>query len=286
MATSKGPETTEVVLRNGDKSVVTVDFADNYPALAPDEETLELLEENLGSDGENIGVGNFKRVKVPSEQSSSWVITRGGEEQAVKEITGVIVAWKARRSFWLSSDPDGSPPDCSSLDNRIPVPGGLYAVDGERGNQNPTGKCRNCPMAQFGSDPQGGRGTACREQRLLFMVVPGSLFPLVVHVPRTSLKAVQEFMLDLMDSRKKYHQVEIGLSLEKDRNKAGQAYNKIKLRVVRTLEEGECAATKVYSDQIKALVEEFTASFTPDSVTEEGEGGISVAPDEHAEMPA
>lgn len=280
MASNKAPETTEVVLRDGSKGVVTVDFADNYPALAPDEDTLELLEENLGSDGENIGVGNFKRVKVPSGELNSWMITRGGEETAVKEITGVIVAWKARRSFWLSADPDGSQPDCSSLDNRHPVPGGMYAPDGEMGAQNPTGLCNKCPMAAFGSDPKGGRGTACREQRLLFLVVPGSLFPIVVHIPRTSLKAVTEFMLDLMDQRKKYHQIEVGLTLVKDKNKSGQEYNKVKLRLVRTLESGECDATRIYSDQIKALVEEFNASFDAESVVEEGEGGISVAPEE------
>jgi hypothetical protein len=286
MAKTTPAETTEVVLRDGSKGLVTPEFADNYPALAPDEETLELLEENLGSDGENIGVGNFKRVKVPSGEQGAWMLSRAGKTVAEEEITGVIVAWKARRSFWLGTEPDGSAPDCSSLDNRRPVAGGLYAVDGERGSQNPTGACRTCPMAQFGSDPKGGRGTACREQRLLFMVVPGSLFPIVVHVPRTSLKGLTEFMLDLMDQRAKYHQVEVGLSLVKEKNKAGQEYNRIKPRVVRMLEPGERDATKIYSDQIKAMVEEFTANFDPDSVTEEGEGGISVAPDEHAEQPA
>lgn len=274
------PETTEVVLRDGSKGLVTVDFAENYPALAPDEETLELLEENLGADGENIGVGNFKRVKVPSGELDAWMIQREGKPVAEEEITGVIVAWKARRSFWLGAEPDGSAPDCSSLDNRHPVPGGLYAPDGERGSQNPTGKCAKCPMAQFGSDLKGGRGTACREQRLLFLVVPGSLFPIVVHVPRTSLKEVTAFMLDLMDQRRKYYQVEVGLSLVKDKNKSGQEYNKIKLRKLRNLESGECDATKVYGDQIKALIEQVTASFDADSVVEEGEGGISVAPEE------
>jgi hypothetical protein len=272
------PETTEVVLRDGSKDVVTIDFAETYPALAPDEDTLELLEENLGAEGENIGVGNFKRVKVPAEQFNSWMISRGGEDVAQKEITGILVAWKARRSFWINGEPDGSPPDCSSLDNRRPVAGGLYSLDGERGAQNPNGKCATCPMAQFGSDPNGGRGTACREQRLLFLVVPNALFPIVVHIPRTSIKGVTEFMLDLMDQRKKFFQVEVGLSLVKDKNKSGQGYNRVQMRKIRDLESGESMAAKVYGDQVKALIEQMVATFDRESMNEEG--GISVTPEE------
>jgi len=281
MATSKASDTTEIVLRDGSNSVVTVEFADTYPALAPDEETLELLQENLGDDGENIGIGNFKRVKVPSSELNAWMIERAGESVAQKELTGIIVAWKARRSMWLNGEPDGSQPDCHSFDNKRPVSIGLYGPQGERAAQNPQGMCRTCPMAQFGSDPKGGRGTACKEQRLLFLVIPDAMFPLVVHIPRTSIKGVQGFMLDLLDARKKYHQVEVGLSLKKDKNKAGQEYNQVQMRKIRDLEPGECDATKLYGDQIKALVEQAMTDFSESAVSDEG--GISVTPEE---MPA
>jgi hypothetical protein len=279
---NKNPESTEVVLRDGSKGLVTVEFAGTYPALVPDEETLELLEDNLGADGENIGVGKFKRVKVPSGELNSWMVTRSGEDQAVKEITGIMVAWKARRSFWLGGEPDGSAPDCSSLDNRHPVPGGIFSPTGERGAQNPSGKCVNCPMAQFGSDPKGGRGAACKEQRLLFLVVPDALFPIVIHVPRTSIKGVTEFMMDLMNARKKYHQVEVGLTLVKDKNKANQEYNKIKIRKIRDLEPGECDATKLYGTEIRALIDQKMVATFEDTSETDG-GGISVTPEE---MPA
>lgn len=281
MATSKAPETTEIVLRDGSSGVVTVDFAETYPALAPDEETLELLHENLGDDGENIGIGNFKRVKVPSSELSAWMIQRAGESIAQKELTGIIVAWKARRSMWLNGEPDGSQPDCHSLDNKRPVSLGLYGPQGERAAQNPTGMCRTCPMAAFGSDPKGGRGTACKEQRLLFLVIPDAMFPLVVHIPRTSIKGVQEFMLDLLDARKKYFQVEVGLSLVKDKNKVGQEFNRVQMRKIRELEPGESDATKLYGDQIKALIEQAMVDFSESAVSDEG--GISVTPEE---MPA
>lgn len=281
MANAKTPETTEIVLRDGSTGVVTVDFANTYPALAPDEETLELISENLGDDGENIGIGNFKRVKVPGSDFSSWMLSRAGKQVAEEEITGIIVAWKARRSMWLNGEPDGSQPDCHSLDNKRPISLGLYGPNGPNAAQNPQGLCRTCPMAQFGSDPKGGRGTACKEQRLLFLIVPDAMFPLVVHIPRTSIKGVQEFMVDLLNERKKYSQVEVGLKLVKDKNKANQEFNRVQMRKIRDLEPGECDATKLYGAQIKALIETTMVDFSVESTSDNG--GISIVPEE---MPA
>lgn len=268
------PPTTEVVLRNGKTAMISAEFAEKYPGLAPDEETLELLAENLGGDTE-IGVRNFKRVKVPSSDSKSWMINSGGKEIAIRKLRGVLVAWSARRSFWVNGEPDGSRPDCSSVDVKVPLPGGMFAPDGERGAQNPSGKCGTCPMAQFGSDPKGG-GQACKEQRLFYFMTEGAIFPLILHIPRTSIKPATDFMLDLFTERKRYYQVEVEIGLEQTSSKAGQAYNQATFEVIRHLEDDEVAAVKAYSDQIKDLVREFNASFDRDSVVD-ADGGYSVS---------
>jgi len=265
-------ETTEVVLRDGSKALVPQQFAETYPGLAPDPEMLELLEENLGSDAE-IGVRSFPRVKVPSGDTSSWIMKQGGREVAMKTITGIIVSWSARRSMWINGEPDGSSPDCSSTDAKVPVSGGLFAVDGERGNQNPQGKCGTCPMAQFGSATDGNGGQACKEQRLLYVLPHGALFPVIVHVPRTSIESVVSFMISLLQQSKPYYTVEIVVSLEKAKSKAGQEYNRVVLEEIRQLDVNEVAAVKVYAGQIKDLVRQFNASFDRDSVTENSEGG-------------
>lgn len=269
------PATTEVVLRDGSKALVPQVFAETYPGLAPDEEVLALLEENLGDDAD-IGVRNFPRVKVPSGDTSSWMMKQGGKEIATKTITGIMVAWSARRSFWLNGEPDGSPPDCSSTNAKIPVPGGLFALDGERGNQNPQGKCGTCPMAQFGSAPDGNGGQACKEQRLLYVIPHSSLFPVIVHVPRTSIESVTSFMISLLNKGRAYYHVEITVGLEKAKSKAGQEYNRVVLEEVRELSDDEVAAVKVYSGQIKDLVKQFNASFDRDSVAD-ADGGYSVS---------
>jgi hypothetical protein len=272
----KTVETTEVVLRDGSKALVPQQFAMSYPGFAPDEETLELLAENLGDDGAMIGVRNFPRVKVPGGEVSSWMIKQGGKEVAQKRLRGVMVGWSARRSLWTNGEPDGSPPDCASIDNKRPLPGGLYAPDGERGDQNPSGMCANCPMAQFGSDPKGHRGAACKEQRLVYVIIEGALFPLILHIPRTSIASLSEFMIGLLNMQKRYYQVVIDFFLEKAKNKDGQEYNQVVLEVVEDLGDAEMAAVKVYVEQVKGLIWEFNASFTRESVADSGENGYSM----------
>lgn len=263
-------DTTEVVLRDGTAVQVTPDFAARFPALAPSEEMLDLLDANLGD--QDVQLGNFKRIKVPSGDSNSWMVNELGEEVAKKSLKGVLVTWKARRSYWINEgNPDGSQPDCYSLNNKTPVSIGLYHPTGPNGAQNPTGMCANCPMSQRGSSSRGGQGAACREQRLLFLVMEGGLFPVIVHVPRTSIGNLTEFMLDLMQAGKRFDQVEVELTLVKDKNREGQVYNKVVARVSRTLEAGEQQAARLYGGQIKDMVDAAMTDFTP----AEG-GGISV----------
>jgi hypothetical protein len=273
VGTDKGASTQdtaiEVYLRDGSTAMVSADFAANYPGLVPDADTLELLEANFGD--EEIGLGLFKRVKVPSGEFDAWMITKGGESVAAKELTGVMVDWTKRRSLWVDEgEPDGSPPDCSSVDNKAPIPSGMFALDGERGEQNPGGKCLTCPMSKRGSSVRPGGGSACRQQMLFFLVIPGSTFPCVLHVPRTSITSAQQYMLDLMDAKVRYWQVEVGIALEKATNARGQKYNKIKFRTVRRLEPAEAQAAQVYGGQIKDMVTAFNASFIEMPTDDEG----------------
>lgn len=265
-------ETTEVVLRDGQTALVPVEFSTNYPGLAPDEDTALILAENLGD--QDIQLGNFKRIKVPSGELNSWMVPAKGEDKAFKALKGILVAWQARRSFWVDEgNPDGSQPDCYSTDNKVPVSIGMYHPEGARGAQNPQGRCATCPMSKPGSTSQGGRGSACREQRLLFLMLEGSLFPVIVHAPRTSIKPLTGFMMDLMDSRQKYWMVEVELGLEKAKNSNGQTYNVIRPKAVRDLDPEEAKAVQVYGEQIRAMVDAATSDF---SSVEGDEGGISV----------
>ena len=281
MATRAEPTTT-VALRDGSGEVeVRESFAERFPAIAPTQEMLAVFQENLGD--EELGVRDFRRIKVPSGELDSWMVTRAGVQQAVKEVVGVIIAIKARRSFWEADDsgdsaPDGSFPDCFSSDGKMPDVGGWYHPSGERGHLNPTGLCRNCPMSQRGSDPKSDKGQACREQRLLFVSTHGSMFPVVVTVPRTSVRNVIGYAMDLSESQLPYFAVETGLGLTKAKSSRGQQYNQVSLRMVGELTLEERQAAQIYGTEIKAMIEAAVADFTDAGVAEAaGEGGgISV----------
>lgn len=281
MASTKVEPTTTVALRDGSGEVeVSLDFADRFPAIAPTVEMMEIFQENL--EGEDLGVSNFKRIKVPSAELNGWVVTMAGEERSMRELVGVIVAIKARRSYWATdasgdATPDGSPPDCASTDNKTPDAGGWYHPAGEMGAQNPTGLCRNCPMSQRGSDPKSDQGSACREQRLLFVATHGAVFPVIVTVPRTSVKNVIGYAMDLSETGLPYNGVETSLTLGKAKNRKGQAYNTVQLQKVGELSKDERRAAQVYGKEIKAMIDAAAADFSDAAATETAaNGGVSV----------
>lgn len=276
MATKAAEPTTTVALRDGSGMVDVRDsFAERFPAIAPTPEMMAIFQENL--EGEELGVRDFKQIKVPSGEVDAWMVTRAGTQIAMREIVGVIIAIKARRSYWESTEPDESFPDCTSSDGRTPDAGGRYHPSGELGHLNPTGLCRNCPMAQRGSDPKSDKGQACREQRLLFMATDGAVFPVVITVPRTSVRNVVSYAMDLSEIQKPYFAVETVLSLVKAKSSKNQQYNQVALRMVGELNDAEREAAKVYGIEIKSMIDAAVADFS-DSATAEaaGDGGISV----------
>jgi hypothetical protein len=276
MASTKVEPTTTVALRDGSGMVdVREGFAERFPAIAPTEEMLEVFQENLGD--EELGVRDFKKIKVPSGEIDSWMVTRAGTQRALDKIVGVIIAIKARRSYWQSNEPDGSFPDCFSSDAKTPDRGGWYHPEGEMGDQNPTGLCRNCPMSQRGSDPKSDKGQACREQRLLFVATDGAMFPVVMTVPRTSVRNVIGYAMDLSEDKIPYYGVETEFTLGKAKSSRGQEFNQVKLRMVGELSPAEREAAKIYGTEIKAMIEAAVADFTDAATTEAaGDGGVSV----------
>jgi hypothetical protein len=270
-----GP-TTEIVLRDGSGTLeVAAAFAQRFPALAPTEETLAIYEDNLGD--EELSSRNFKRIKVPSGEIDTWQIVKAGKQIGEEKLKGVIIDIRKRRSYWEKEDPDGSFPDCSSSDGKVPDAGGFYAPDGVLASRNPQGMCRTCPMAKRGSDPKSDKGQACREQRLLFISPEGSFFPVIVTAPRTSVDSVVGYVMDLFEGQKRYSAVETELSLVKAKSSKGQTYNKIKLAIAGELTDEEAKAAQIYAAEIKAMIDQATADFADaGSVEAEGDGGISV----------
>jgi hypothetical protein len=175
---------------------------------------LKIIQDNMG--GETVSPGDLARIKVPSGGGLFWTVTDAdGQEQPVKTLDGIIVHITRRRAYWQGSEPSGDPPDCSSSDCLVGV-------------GNPGGQCASCPLNQFGTShkPDGsqGRGKACKETKLIFLLREGLLLPDVVSVPPASLKGLRQWQLKLGAP---YWSILTRLGLEKTSNKDGTEYARI-----------------------------------------------------------
>jgi hypothetical protein len=216
-----------------------------YPALLPDMgiETLsEVLAENIGEGG--LSLRNLVRVPMPSAGSTTWEIPNplatDGKPEITQEIVGTWAFWQSARVYWIPTDNGeltGEPPDCSSADGKVPVPGGLYAADGENAHRNPGGKCSTCPLSRFGSSTKGsGKAPACAERKLLFINRPGELLPLYISAPPTSLDPLKAFMIPLsMKYMMHYSAFVFALALTRQ-EKGGQKFATLTPRLVGVLE--------------------------------------------------
>lgn len=229
-----------VATRSGPGGLEIIDH-EQYPALLPDtgiEMLSEVLAENIGEGG--LQLRNLVRVPMPAAGSTAWEIPDPltGQTEMTQEIIGTWAFWQTARVYWIPTA-DGSltgePPDCSSADGKVPVPGGLFAADGENAARNPAGRCATCPMSKWGSSTKG-KGQACAERKLLFINRPGELLPLYISAPPTSLDPLTAFMIPLsMRHMRHYSSFVFGLSLTKQ-EKNGNKYSVLKPRLVGMLE--------------------------------------------------
>jgi hypothetical protein len=268
---------------NGDLQVTdeTAMLVELYPGFDPTGGSLvDVLAENLGEDNADLRFGDFDKVSVPGQGSTTWVIPDMVEgEVTAKELVGVIILWEASKSYWASKDADGSNPDCSSRDGRTPVPGGLYAEGGENEYLNPpkpakgrTGlpllvdgqqvlehTCEGCPMNQFGSGVndkgEKTKGKACNDRRLLYMLRPGEVMPTIVALPATSISVLRSFLVKLAGKRIPYHAAEIALGVKVLEGGSGgkQKYGQIVPRVERALTAQERVLTRATAEAFKLM---------------------------------
>jgi hypothetical protein len=208
--------------------------------------------------GEQISPADLNRIRVPAGGATTWEIaSTDGEPDAVKTIECVLVGVKRRRAYWQSSNPTGEPPSCSSPDCII-------------GIGSPGGECDKCPHNQFGSqfrpDGSAGRGKACKEMRLLFILRQGQSIPEIVVIPPGSLKAVRQYLLKLGAP---YFSLVTRLSLEKVQNRDGIAFAQVKLVKGPFLDEATAGKLYEFSQAWNSLFES-TSVDRDDVSTSEG----------------
>lgn len=253
-----------------DKEVAAAGDADNVPAKV--ESTLaiaqvdaadlrEMMASNL--EGAELNTFDLPRLKVPSGDVPGFSYKAGGDEDVMKEVTGVIIYKQSCRSYWvegLDAGGGGSPPDCTS-------------PDGKNGKGDPGGVCAACAMNEFGSDPKGSRGKACKEQRAVFILIDGDFLPTLLMLPPTSVGALGQYMLALMNKLCAFWHVKTTLKLVNAQNKDGVAFKQVEFVNDGRMSDSDIALTKAYrADMVPALE---AAEVVEKATSEKPTGGLS-----------
>ena len=182
-----------------------------YRALNTSQEEMALMVKTIRDNlkGQNISARDLKKITVPAQGVTKWIVSNpDGSDEYLDEIEGIVVLLETPRAYW-STPLDLSrrtPPDCSS-------------TDGIRGVGDPGGECAPCPFNQWGSSQTGRKtGKACKEQRLMYTLLPGDIMPTIVQGPVTSIESLKKYLMELSigsEGTRNYKHVYTQMTLEK-----------------------------------------------------------------------
>ena len=211
--------------------------------------TLEAMNENLR--GGSLTWRNLSRITVAPGGVEIFRQSGSGNPTTLTEVTGIVVWWDFQRGYWEEElDEDGNviqqgrtPPACSSKDNIL-------------GIGTPGGSCRTCDLNKYGT-ARNGRGKACKEKRLLYVLQPGKLLPTILQAPSASIDAVTEYFLSLVDCEqpKKYWQVVTRFNLERIDPRDGQPYTVVRPQSLGHIPSKRLSEMESYVDNIRPHLE-------------------------------
>lgn len=219
------------------------------PFKLPDIAAGEFDQADIDEDMDGLSMG-FQRVKIPGGGVTQFEVPGDDPENPdyVKSLTGVILYNHMANAYWPEGEEysNDTPPLCRS-------------ADGKTGYGDPGGDCASCALNQFGS-VESGKGKACKNMRMLYLLQSGALLPLQLALPPTSIRPYQDFYKSafLIRGRACYGSiVEIGL---KKQESGGFTYSVATFRKVRDLEGEELSAMKSYvgtfREQARKIVEQ------------------------------
>lgn len=229
----------------------------NYPAIFADDDTIALIEENLGGEINETMLTTFK---LPPAGGQHWSIpSMFGDDEVSKALDVVIIGQMVRRAMWFDELGKGSsgtePPVCTAQDvaeskmvghaNTEAVAKHPKTAKGDTLGM-PGGQCTKCAYAQFGSKPDGGNQQWCRMARVLMVVRPNELLPSLVRLPATSNRAFLDYSTKLVVQGIKLSQVVTQITLEKDKSEGGVDYSRAVFSVLEKLPDEAAAAFENY----------------------------------------
>ncbi len=209
----------------------------------------DFTSDELAEDMDGLQV-SFPRIKIPSGGMLQFEIPSDDPENPdyEKNLTGIILCNHDNYAYW----PEGSEYD----DNTAPL---CSSTDGKQGIGEPGGTCATCALNRFGTEPEG-RGKACKNMRMLYLLRSGEYMPIQLALPPTSLSPFREFMNQSFMIRRRAtfgSVVQIGL---KKMNNGKDDYSVATFRRLYDLEGEELAQARAYAtsfkEQIKMMLQQ------------------------------
>ena len=184
--------------------------------------------EEIAEDADGLQMMSFQRVKIPA----------GGQLQ-----------------FEIPTEDPDNPDYARTLEGVI-----LYnhaacsSVDGKTGIGEPGGACATCPMNEYGSARDGGRGKACKNMRDIYLLRSGEYMPLLISLPPTSIKPFKEFLNRAFVYRRRatYGSL-VQISLKKENNGSND-YSVATFRLVRDFQGEELSQIRAYANGFKEQI--------------------------------
>lgn len=205
---------------------------------------LRVLKLNIG-DGASLSFSDLPRLKVPAGGGLFFSIERAEGIVPQKKVEAVFLYLGARRAYWRNpvgqGDTNNAPPDCRSF-------------DGMEGLGEPGGDCLSCPLSQWGSVGDGSRRIACRETRLAYFLMQGSVLPTALVVPPSSLAPLRKYALRLANEEIPYNEVVTTISLTPGESEKGIAYSVLTFSMERALTPDEANLVSGYNGIIEPIL--------------------------------
>jgi hypothetical protein len=218
--------------------ITAMELYENFclPAIVGGE---EFTSDELADEMEGLHL-TFPRIKIPAGGSLQFELPSDDPENPdyTKTLEGVIIFNHSSNALWVegSEDDENNTPLCSSVNGKI-------------GYGEPGGECENCALNEFGSS-ENGKGKACKNMRVLYLLRDGDEVPTQIILPPTSIKPFSDFYSSTFATR---HRGAFGsiISIGLKRIDNGNTYSVATFRKVFDFTGEQLARAKAYSNGFK-----------------------------------
>lgn len=229
MTMKKNTESTEMAVQSG------------YAALASTDALTDAADDLAGLQL------TFDRVKIPAGGATAFEIPGDNDDtEMVKEIRGIILLHHPAYAYYRDKYQGGSnPPDCGSF-------------DGVNGTGDPGGLCAECPYNRFGSGE--GQAKACKNRRMLYILMENEMFPVTLSLPTGSLKEFTKYVKRQLSRGRKLSRIVTRISLKKASSASGITYSQTVFSFDRMLNSYEAENVVSLVEQVKQYAANLTVA--------------------------